>query len=126
MARKNSQSSTGDIAEIQHEIGQLMHDLETRVGKLNELARNGAAHAAGEAGEYVTETLSETAERLRASASEAASRLQNGAQTMTDEASRMSHDAMRRIEDEVGQRPLLTLAIAAGIGFIAGMASRRH
>jgi DNA-directed RNA polymerase specialized sigma24 family protein len=30
------------------------------------------------------------------------------------------------IEDEVGQRPLLTLAIAASIGFLAGMAGRRH
>ena len=38
----------------------------------------------------------------------------------------MTGDAIRRIEDEVGQRPLLTLAIAAGIGFLAGMAGRRQ
>jgi ElaB/YqjD/DUF883 family membrane-anchored ribosome-binding protein len=37
----------------------------------------------------------------------------------------MTGDAIRRIENEVGQRPLLTLAIAAGIGFLAGIAGRR-
>jgi ElaB/YqjD/DUF883 family membrane-anchored ribosome-binding protein len=37
----------------------------------------------------------------------------------------MGGDALRRIEDEIGHRPLLTLAIAAGIGFLAGMANRR-
>ena len=38
----------------------------------------------------------------------------------------MGGDALRKIEDEIGHRPLLTLAIAAGIGFLAGMAGRRH
>jgi ElaB/YqjD/DUF883 family membrane-anchored ribosome-binding protein len=38
----------------------------------------------------------------------------------------MGHDALRKIEEEVSQHPLLTLAIAAGIGFLAGMAGRRH
>jgi len=38
----------------------------------------------------------------------------------------MSGDAIKWIEEEIGQRPLLTLAIAAGIGFLAGMAGRRH
>jgi ElaB/YqjD/DUF883 family membrane-anchored ribosome-binding protein len=46
--------------------------------------------------------------------------------TAAGEAMVLSSDAIRRIEDEVNQRPLLTLAIAAGIGFLAGMAGRRH
>jgi ElaB/YqjD/DUF883 family membrane-anchored ribosome-binding protein len=57
---------------------------------------------------------------------DAADSVRNGADAMSDEAARMTGDAVRRIEDEVGQRPLLTLAIAAGIGFLAGMAGRRH
>jgi ElaB/YqjD/DUF883 family membrane-anchored ribosome-binding protein len=113
MARKNS--TTGDIAEIEREIAQLMRDLESRVGRLNTLTKRGASHAASEAGDFVSETLAQTAERLR-----------NGAQAVTDEATRYGSDALRRIEDEVEQRPLLTLAIAAGIGFLAGMAGRRH
>ena len=114
MARKNGNSTSQDIAEIEREISQLMRDLETRVGRLNTLTRRGASHAAGEASDFVSETLSETAERLR-----------SGAHAVTDEAARMGGDALRKIEDEIGHRPLLTLAIAAGIGFLAGMANRR-
>jgi ElaB/YqjD/DUF883 family membrane-anchored ribosome-binding protein len=114
MARRNGNSASQDVAEIEREISQLMRDLETRVGRLNTLTRKGASHAASEASDFVSETLSETAERLR-----------NGAHTVTDEAARMGGDALRKIEDEIGHRPLLTLAIAAGIGFLAGMANRR-
>ena len=114
MARRTRNTSE-DIAEIEREIAGLMRDLESRVGRLNTLSRKGASHAASEASDYVSETLSETAERLR-----------NGAHAATDEAARFGNDALRRIEDEVEQRPLLTLAIAAGIGFLAGMAGRRH
>lgn len=114
MARKNGNTASSDILEIEREISQLMRDLETRVGRLNTLTRRGASHAASEAGDFVSETLSDTAERLR-----------NGAHAVTGEAARFGNDALRRIEDEVGQRPLLTLAIAAGIGFLAGMAGRR-
>jgi ElaB/YqjD/DUF883 family membrane-anchored ribosome-binding protein len=126
MARKGSNTVSDDIVEIEREIGQLMRDLEHRIGRLNSLTRRGVSHAADGARDYVADTLSETTEHLRNGAAEAAARLRSGAHEVTDEASRMGHDALRRIEDEVGQRPLLTLAIAAGIGFLAGMAGRRH
>jgi ElaB/YqjD/DUF883 family membrane-anchored ribosome-binding protein len=114
MARKTRNTSQ-DVAEIEREIAGLMRDLEDRVGRLNTLTRKGASHAASEASDFVSETLSDTADRLR-----------NGAHAVTDEATRLGTDALRRVEDEVEQRPLLTLAIAAGIGFLAGMAGRRH
>ena len=126
MARKNGSSTANDISTIESEIGKLMHDLEYRVGRLNTLTKRGASHAASEATEYVSETLSETAERIRQSAEEAVERVRNGAHTVTDEASRVGANAMRRIEDEIEQRPLLTIAIAVGVGVLAGMASRRH
>ena len=127
MARKSSTShanghSNGnghtvaeDIASIEREIGQLMNDIEARVGRLNALARRSAKDAASDASEFVSEQVSDAADRVR-----------NGANAMSEEATRLSGDAIRRIEEEVGQRPLLTLAIAAGIGFLAGMAGRRH
>ena len=114
MARR-TRSTSEDITEIEREIAGLMRDLENRLGRLNTLSRKGASHAASEASGFVSDTLSETADRLR-----------NGAHAVTDEATKLGTDALRRIEDEVEQRPLLTLAIAAGIGFLAGMAGRRH
>jgi ElaB/YqjD/DUF883 family membrane-anchored ribosome-binding protein len=126
MVRKNNDTVSNDIGEIEREIGQLMRDLETRVGRLNSLTRRGMSHATNDARDYVSDTLSETAERLRNGAAETAERFREGAQGVGDEAARLSHDALRRIEDEVGQRPLLMLAIAAGIGFLAGTAGRRR
>jgi ElaB/YqjD/DUF883 family membrane-anchored ribosome-binding protein len=125
MARK-SNTVSNDIVEIEREIGRLMHDLETRVGRLNALARRGGADAASGAGEYVSDALADAAERMRNGAAEAADRMRAGAQTVSDEASRLGGEAVHKIEDEINQRPLLTLAIAAGIGFLAGMAGRRH
>jgi ElaB/YqjD/DUF883 family membrane-anchored ribosome-binding protein len=113
--RKNSRSTTDDIADIEREIAKLMRDLESRVGRLNALSKRGASQAVDDASDYVSETIAETADRLR-----------NGAHTLTDEASKFGQEALRKIEDEIEQRPLLTLAIAAGIGFLAGMAGRRH
>jgi ElaB/YqjD/DUF883 family membrane-anchored ribosome-binding protein len=113
MARKRT--SSDDVAEIEREISLLMRDLESRIGRLNTLSRNGAAHAASEASDYVSETVENATEALR-----------NGASALSGEAARYGNDALRRVEEEVEQRPLLTLAIAAGIGFLAGMAGRRH
>jgi len=114
MARKSS-TVNDDISNIERELGQLMADIETRVSRLNALTKRGASQAANGASEFVSDTISDAADRVR-----------NGAHVMSDEAARLSGEALRKIEDEVGQRPLLTLAIAAGIGFLAGMANRRH
>jgi ElaB/YqjD/DUF883 family membrane-anchored ribosome-binding protein len=113
MARKSTVND--DISNIERELGQLMADIETRVSRLNALTKRGAAQAANGASEFVSDTISDATERVR-----------NGAGAVSDEAARLSGEALRKIEDEVGQRPLLTLAIAAGIGFLAGMANRRH
>lgn len=114
MVRK-SNTVSDDIHNIEREIGQLMSDIETRVGRLNDLARRSTKDAANGASEFVSDAVNGAADRVR-----------NGAHAVGDEAARLSGDALRRIEDEIGQRPLMTLAIAAGIGFLAGMANRRH
>ena len=44
---------------------------------------------------------------------------------MTDGASRLGSDTIRKLTDEVEHRPFTMLAIAAGIGFLAGLANRR-
>jgi len=116
MARKGTSNGNGhtvseDILNIEREIGELMSDIESRFSKLQNLAKRSAQQAADGATGFV----SDTAESVK-----------NGAHAVSDEAARMGGDAIRRIEDEVGQRPLLTLAIAAGIGFLAGIAGRRH
>jgi ElaB/YqjD/DUF883 family membrane-anchored ribosome-binding protein len=121
MARKSSSNRSNgkgptvaeDVANIEREIGELMHDIEMRVGKLNALARRSAKAAAGETTNFLSDAMADAADRTRAGA-------------MSDEAARLGGNALRRIENQVGHRPLLTLAVAAGIGFLAGMAGRRQ
>src|SRR5258705_12272289 len=108
MARRNSTSySNGnghtvaeDIADIEREIGQLMHDIEARVGQLNALAKRSAKGAAEDASEFVSDAVSNATDRMR-----------NGAHSVSDQAARLSGDAIKRIEDGIGQPPLPTLSI---------------
>jgi ElaB/YqjD/DUF883 family membrane-anchored ribosome-binding protein len=42
---------------------------------------------------------------------------------VADEAARIGSDALKKLSDEIEHRPLLMVAIAAGIGFILGRRS---
>jgi ElaB/YqjD/DUF883 family membrane-anchored ribosome-binding protein len=60
-------------------------------------------------------------------------RFRGGARSVGDEATRvgqeaarLGNNALRRLSDEVEHRPLMILAVAAGIGFLAGLSQRRH
>src|ERR1041385_209085 len=77
MARKHSTSQSNgnghtvseDIADIEREIGELMHDIEARVGRLNALAKRSAREAADDASEFVSDAVSGAADRMRNGAS---------------------------------------------------------
>lgn len=99
-------------------IEELMSDLEKRLRRLSAVARNEASGASSEVGDFVSETLERIMSRVRDSAA-------GVTQTVADEASRVGTDAFKKLADEVEHRPLMMLAIAGGIGFLIGLASRR-
>jgi ElaB/YqjD/DUF883 family membrane-anchored ribosome-binding protein len=99
-------------------IEELMSDLEKRLRRLSGAARNEAAGASEEVGDFVSEALERIKERVRESAAGVTA-------SVADEASRLGSDAFKRLSDEVEHRPLLMLAVAAGIGFLVGLANRR-
>src|SRR5262249_31912457 len=53
-----------------------------------------------------------------------ADRFCGGAHSMGDEAAKLGNDALRRPSNEVEHRPLVTLAVAVGVGILVGLASR--
>jgi ElaB/YqjD/DUF883 family membrane-anchored ribosome-binding protein len=53
-----------------------------------------------------------------------ADRFRGGAHSMNDEAAKLGNDALRRLSNEVEHRPLVTLAVAVGVGILVGLASR--
>lgn len=99
-------------------IEDLMNDLEKRLRRLSGTARAETTGAAGDVKDFVSEGLDRIMERVRASATDVTS-------SVTNEATRLGTDAFKRLTDEVEQRPLIMLAVAAGVGYLAGLASRR-
>jgi ElaB/YqjD/DUF883 family membrane-anchored ribosome-binding protein len=111
MARSLSRSSA--LPDVD-EMGRILHDLS---GPLTQLAAF-AATAAREASRSVPERMSETLSELGTSVG-------YRARNVGEEATRFGRTALHRVEDEVTHRPLLALAIAAGIGFLIGAMNRR-
>jgi ElaB/YqjD/DUF883 family membrane-anchored ribosome-binding protein len=99
-------------------IEELMSDLEKRLRRLSSAARTEASGASEDVGDFVSEALARIKERVRQSAA-------GVTDSVADEASRIGTDAIKKLTDEVEHRPLLMLAVAAGIGFLVGLANRR-
>ena len=109
------------------ELERIIEGLETRIAELT--SRNGIRstihgatdqmgsavnRASHQVGDMVADTLAEFAERLR------------GGATSVTSAARVGTGAMQRIGAELEKRPFMTVAIALGIGFLAGLAGRRE
>lgn len=107
----------GDIAAMRAEVADMIASLDRRIDRMNRLTKRGANHAAESANDIVLGAISSMTGRVTENA-------QANAQAASDEVARFGHQAIRRVVREIDQRPLLTLAIAAGIGFIAGLARR--
>jgi ElaB/YqjD/DUF883 family membrane-anchored ribosome-binding protein len=99
-------------------IEDLVSDLEKRLRRLSGSTRREVSGASGEISDFVSEALERITNRVRETASEAG-------QTIAEEAKSLGSGAFKKLTDEVEQRPLLMLAAAAGIGFLAGLANRR-
>jgi ElaB/YqjD/DUF883 family membrane-anchored ribosome-binding protein len=115
---KDAKAVINDLAEIERLVG----DLQVRLGRIG---RNGARSAWDGATSTVSESAGHISDSVADALSDVADKVRDGARNMSDEAVRAGGDALRRIGDEVENRPLMTLAIAAGIGFLAGLAGRR-
>jgi ElaB/YqjD/DUF883 family membrane-anchored ribosome-binding protein len=79
-------------------------------------------------GDRTSASTAEVVEGVRAAIapvlSSMADRLRGGAHSMSDEAAKLGNDALRRLSNEVERRPLVTLAVAVGVGILVGLASR--
>ena len=107
--RSKTTSTAEEIAAIQ----DLMGDLEKRFHRLSGATNREFFGASGDINEFVHDALDGISARIR-----------NGAHSASGKATRFGSDAIKKISDEVEQRPLTMLAIAAGVGFILGLARR--
>jgi ElaB/YqjD/DUF883 family membrane-anchored ribosome-binding protein len=108
------------------DLDRLLLDLERRLAGVTRVIR--ASRAAPQAVDRVSDTvtvanaLNDVAARFRGRA-----RAVGGeAAQLGDDALKIGNDALRKLAHEVQHRPLVTLAIAVGVGVLAaGILSRR-
>jgi ElaB/YqjD/DUF883 family membrane-anchored ribosome-binding protein len=107
------------------DLERLLRQVEDRLDRLSRGAArtsSAAPRAVDRAGDSIAAALSDIADRFRGSARAA----RNEASRFGDDALKIGNDALRMLTREVEQRPLVTLAVAVGVGVIAaGLFARR-
>jgi ElaB/YqjD/DUF883 family membrane-anchored ribosome-binding protein len=104
------------------DLDRLLDDLEQRLTRLSRTLPSSAARGVDRVTDTLATALSDIADKFR-----------NRARTVGADASVAGEDvlelgnrALRKLTQEVEQRPLVTLAIAAGVGMlVAGIFARR-
>lgn len=114
MSTRSKVATTADEIEA---IKDLMADLEKRLHRLSGTAKSEVAGGASDISDFVSDSLAGIMNRVRDNA-------QSVSDTVTDKATEIGGDAVKKIAHEVETHPLTMLAIAAGIGFLFGIARR--
>jgi ElaB/YqjD/DUF883 family membrane-anchored ribosome-binding protein len=104
------------------DFDQRLRALERRLERIGGRSAASAAQAVDHVGETVGSALSTLAERLRGGANS----MRDEAEKIGGEAVKLGNDALRRLSHEVEHRPLVTLAVAVGVGILVGLASHHR
>src|SRR5262245_9408859 len=104
-----SRTMASNVREIETRLRSLEQQLE-RVGDRTSAS---TAEVVERVGAAIAPVLSNIADRSR-----------GGANALSDEAAKLGNEALRRLSNEVEHRPLVTLAVAVGVGILVGLASR--
>jgi ElaB/YqjD/DUF883 family membrane-anchored ribosome-binding protein len=110
-----SRAISADIGEINRRLRALESRLERTGGR----TAASATQAADRVGDTLASAFNTVADRLR----HGAVSMSDDATRIGDEAARLGNTALRRLADEVEHRPLVTLAVAVGVGILVGLAS---
>jgi len=96
--------------------------IATLEGRLKRIGRRVPVADMDNVGEAVAAALGGIAERFRSSAGSIGEETAN----LGNEAVKLGSDAWRRVAREVEHRPLVTLAVAVGVGILVGLAGSRR
>jgi ElaB/YqjD/DUF883 family membrane-anchored ribosome-binding protein len=103
------------------DIDQRLRALERRLEAIGGRSAASAAQAADHVGETIASALSGVAERLRGRADS----VRDEVAKIGGDAAKLGNQALRRLVDEVEHRPLITLAVAVGVGILVGLAGHQ-
>lgn len=117
-------SRSAEAANL-NQLEQLIRNLEARVSELTSSSgiRSNVRQASSQVGNLMSGATHQVGEVVADTLTEVADRFRNGAHSVTSMA-RLGTGAISKITDEVEKRPFMTVAIALGIGFLAGLAGK--
>jgi ElaB/YqjD/DUF883 family membrane-anchored ribosome-binding protein len=109
------------------ELERVIRSLENRLARLTSAdnIRSSVSGATNQVGNVVTKASNQVGEMVADTLTEVATKIRGGATSVTGVA-RLGTGAIQRIGEELERRPLMTVAVALGIGFLAGLAGRRE
>ena len=113
MTTRSKAASTAEEIEEISAIQDLMVDLQKRLQRFGGATNREFSGASGDVNEFVSDALNGIIARIR-----------DGADSVSSKATHLGSDVFKKVSDEVEQRPFTMLAIAAGVGFILGLARR--
>ena len=111
-----------NFADVERRLLALEQRLERTASRASSTISSGVSQATDRVGELIAAALNEAGSRVRGGARGVSAE----ASHLGQEAARLGNNALRRLTDEVEQRPLVMLAVAAGLGFLVGIAGRRR
>jgi len=117
-------SRSGYSRAISAEIGdidQRLRALERHLERVGSGSAASAAQAADRVGETIVSALQGMADRVQGGANS----VRDEAAKIGSEAAKLGNHALRRLSSEV-ERPLVTLAVAIGVGVLVGLASHHR
>jgi ElaB/YqjD/DUF883 family membrane-anchored ribosome-binding protein len=113
-------------------VSAIVEHLRAIEGELGSLGKNAGRHAsasASAAGRQIADVigpiLSEIGDRFRRSQRVAVDEAASFGNEAVKIGARVGNDALTRIADQAKHRPLVTLAVAIGVGVLIGFAGRR-
>src|SRR5262245_20197335 len=110
-----SRATSAHVGDIERRLRSIERRFERVCGRASASATQAADHA----GEVIASALSGIAERFRGDASGMAEE----AAKIGSAAVKLGDNALHRLSKEVEHRPLVTLAVAIGVGILVGLAS---
>jgi ElaB/YqjD/DUF883 family membrane-anchored ribosome-binding protein len=119
--RRRRAASASNLSQLE----QLIRNLEARVSELTSGSgiRSNVRQASSQVGNLMSGATHQVGEAVADTLTEVADKFRNGAHSVTSMA-RLGTGALHKITDEVEKRPFMTVAIALGIGFLAGLAGK--
>jgi ElaB/YqjD/DUF883 family membrane-anchored ribosome-binding protein len=107
---------SAEVGEIERRLRSLEKNLQS-IGARTSIDAKDTAESLGDA---IASALGRWADRLR----QGASVLGGQSAVISKDAAKFGGVTLRRVSDEVEERPLLTVAVALGVGILIGMVCR--